>query len=396
MRKLLAIVVKEWLVLSRDRAGLLILFALPMFLVLFMCITQHDNSDDSLRLLIANYDTGKVGRELISELKKSDLEIERVSLRKKNALQAAKDKILRGEYRALVVLPRSLTYRTENRLKNLAKRNRDQIVYHPIKIKVYFDPAMRKDMADSIKLSLDNIFAAVRADSTETFIREAIRLDKGKAFFDWYKIKAQYHQATTLPSSSQQNVPAWTLFGMFFIVIPLAGQMVRERFDGTGHRLKLVPTSAALLRLGRIIAYVLLNMLQLGAMLMVGLFVLPHVGVPAFKLAGQLPLIVLIGFCASLAANGYGMFIGSLCRSLQQATTIGPFTVVILASISGIFIPIYLMSEQMQMLSQFSPLYWAQASYLEVLVRHNGLPEIANNLFKLVAFFIVMLVVSRR
>jgi len=34
---------------------------------------------------------------------------------------------------------------------------------------------------------------------------------------------AQPEKYATLPTSVQQNVPAWTLFGMFFIVIPLAG-----------------------------------------------------------------------------------------------------------------------------------------------------------------------------
>ena len=31
----------------------------------------------------------------------------------------------------------------------------------------------------------------------------------------------------------QQSVPAWLIFGMFFVVIPIAGVLIQERNDGT-------------------------------------------------------------------------------------------------------------------------------------------------------------------
>ena len=39
------------------------------------------------------------------------------------------------------------------------------------------------------------------------------------------------------PSSVQQNVPAWLIFGMFFVVMPMSALFIVERRDGTLARL---------------------------------------------------------------------------------------------------------------------------------------------------------------
>ena len=40
------------------------------------------------------------------------------------------------------------------------------------------------------------------------------------------------------PSSVQQNVPAWLIFGMFFVVLPISALFIVERRDGTAARLR--------------------------------------------------------------------------------------------------------------------------------------------------------------
>jgi ABC-2 type transport system permease protein len=44
------------------------------------------------------------------------------------------------------------------------------------------------------------------------------------------------------PTAAQQNVPAWALFGMFFIVVPLSGSLIRERQTGSLLRLMTMPS----------------------------------------------------------------------------------------------------------------------------------------------------------
>jgi ABC-2 type transport system permease protein len=37
------------------------------------------------------------------------------------------------------------------------------------------------------------------------------------------------------PTAMQKNVPAWLVFGMFFVVAPIAGLFVEERACGRGN-----------------------------------------------------------------------------------------------------------------------------------------------------------------
>ena len=43
-----------------------------------------------------------------------------------------------------------------------------------------------------------------------------------------------------IPNSVQHNVPAWTLFAIFFIIVPLSINIVKEKSQGTFVRLRQI------------------------------------------------------------------------------------------------------------------------------------------------------------
>ncbi len=67
-------------------------------------------------------------------------------------------------------------------------------------------------------------------DSTATDTFPAIKL-KAVALRETNLGKNQ--EIDVISNSVQHNVPAWSIFAMFFIVIPIAGNMIREREDGS-------------------------------------------------------------------------------------------------------------------------------------------------------------------
>src|SRR5690606_15536902 len=72
-------------------------------------------------------------------------------------------------------------------------------------------------------------------------------------------------------NSVQHNVPAWAIFGMFFIVVPLAGNMIREREDGSAVRIELIPHALRWVALGKILFYTLICTLQFWIMTAIGI-----------------------------------------------------------------------------------------------------------------------------
>ena len=83
------------------------------------------------------------------------------------------------------------------------------------------------------------------------------------------------------PNAVQHSVPAWLIFGMFFIMIPLSNVMALERQTNTITRLRLARASASGLIAAKLVPYFLINQLQFVGMLLLGRYLLPEIGVPA-------------------------------------------------------------------------------------------------------------------
>lgn len=391
---LFTIICKDWKLLLKDKVGLLILFILPICLLILVSFTQQSLYDSKLtiRLLVLNQDKGKVGEAINKALnKKSDYKITFVKKSNASAIAEAKDKVAKGDYHAFIVIPKDASFTVRHHFLTGDLSTSE--------IALYLDPAMLSNMAKNLKLGIDYLFQSIALNSLfTTYTKMLHKPDPGKIKSP-FKITEHYAsqigaRKIVRPNSVQQNVPAWTLFGMFFIVIPLAGQMVQERHQGVIDRLKIAPVSPLSHFLGRSIAYLMLNLIQMSLMLLVGVFLLPHLGLPALNTTGNLGLFYVVGFFASLAAIGFGILIGTWANTPQQTSIFAPFIIVIVASISGIFFPIYTMPKAITLISEWSPIYWAQMAFLDICVRGEGFQTILPNLLKLLGFFVLMLILS--
>jgi ABC-2 type transport system permease protein len=190
-----------------------------------------------------------------------------------------------------------------------------------------------------------------------------------------------------LPTSVQQNVAAWSVFGIFFIVLPLGGAIIRERRDGTLARLRTLPVSYLTLLLGKLAACVAVCWVQFLFIVLVGKMALPLLGLPVLSLGTDSPALIATVTLVALAACGGGLVIGTFARTLEQATMFGAVAVVCAAAIGGIMVPVYVMPPVMQTISQFSPLAWGLNALVEIAVREGSLGSVRNELLCLAAFF---------
>jgi ABC-2 type transport system permease protein len=190
-----------------------------------------------------------------------------------------------------------------------------------------------------------------------------------------------------LPTTVQQNVPAWALFGMFFIVVPLAGSLIQERNDMTLVRLLTMPVSYLTVATGKVSAYVLVCLLQFAIIAVVGKTVLPAMGTPVLYMGASPAGILLITLCAALAACGFGILLGTVARSFEQAAMSGSILIVIAAALGGILVPVYVMPKGIQQISAFSPMAWGLEGYLDLFVRNGSVADILPEATLLLAFF---------
>ena len=79
-------------------------------------------------------------------------------------------------------------------------------------------------------------------------------------------------------NSVQHNVPAWTMFAMFFILYPLAGNFIKEREEGSMLRLRLISGSQFPVIAGKFAFYFIVCLIQFLMMIAVGIFIMPLLG----------------------------------------------------------------------------------------------------------------------
>ena len=413
---------KELLLLSRDRGGLALLFVMPMVLVLVVSLVQDNvlklTGEGSIRVLLVDRDGGELARRLVDGLKGSGAVQLIEAAGDAVAEVEARRRVAAGDYPFALVIPAGLGAQVAEQAEDLARRafaesDEAAAVEPPAVLAVYFDPAVQGVFRGTVIQALQRVALGLEVAEKGRLLGEVLpsqvrgqveralgpyRQRPGvpqppEILFHWrdeplLTVRSEIAAGTMIaqPDSVQQNVPAWTLFGMFFIVVPLSGALLRERQEGTLQRLLSLPISGLPLLGGKLAAYVLVGCAQALVMLLVGRLLLPRFGTPLLRFGDDpLALILLILACA-LAATGYGLLIGTLVRSYEQAAMLGPVSIVLAAALGGIMVPIYAMPPAMQSLSALSPLAWGLEGFIELFVRHGDLARIVPQLLSLLLF----------
>jgi ABC-2 type transport system permease protein len=187
-------------------------------------------------------------------------------------------------------------------------------------------------------------------------------------------------RAEKKPDALQQNVPGYTIYGLFWIVSLLAQSILRERREGTFRRLLAMPVSRGVLLAGKLISHYLINMIQLVVIFLVAFFFMRmNFGHSPFGL-------IIVSLATAAAATGLGVLVAALARTEAQA---GGLTVLILLTLSGIggsFIPRFVMRPFFRSIGLLTPHAWALDAYQDLLVRGYGFIAVLPSAFVLMGF----------
>jgi len=178
-------------------------------------------------------------------------------------------------------------------------------------------------------------------------------------------------------NASQLSVPAWLIFGMFFIVLPMSNSLQLEFQSGVLVRLRALPLAQSTLLLSKLIPYSLINLLQFCLLFSLGFFALPLLGLPALSIDGNWLAYFSLAICITSACCCFGLLIAAVARNTEQALLLSAGSNLILAAIGGIMVPKSMMPIGMQQIAELSPMNWALDAFLTLLVGQGGLQDIA-------------------
>ncbi|RXR31601.1 ABC transporter permease [Flavobacterium piscinae] len=410
-------VYKETLLLKRDFGGLVILFVMPLILIITITLIQDGTyksmSDVKIPILLVDNDNDTISKTVRKNLNESGSFEVLSQLKGKNITEEiAQDAVFKGKYQLAIIIPEKLS--SDLQLK--VNQNVDRIVssfgltdststnvknqtIEPKEIKLYFDPATQLSFKNGVKNAIDKMISQIETRSIYTTFQE--QLGEGdepvfeqESFISFKEIVPTINNKEILPNSVQHNVPAWTLFAIFFIVVPLSINIVKEKSQGTLVRLITNPVPYAVVIAGKTATYLVICMIQFYLMVAVGVFLFPHIGLPALDVNGKLFLMSIVAIFAGLAAVGFGILLGTLAKTQEQSAPFGATSVVILAAMGGVWIPVFAMPKVMQFIAHISPMNWGLNAFYDVLLRNGGILEILTEISLLLLFFIITVTIA--
>lgn len=407
--KLWQCIVKEFKLLFRDIGGLITLFAMPIILVLVVTSIQDSTyqsiSASKIPVLWIDHDQDSISLKVKKELEASQsFSLITTANNKAITEAAAKELVFKGKYQMAIVIPKNLTSDLNIKVRQNVDGILDEMgmstsIYEPVEvekkeIRMYFDPATQVAFKNGIKSNIDKMVAQLESDAIYKTFETQLGGNSSASFNDTFisfkEIVPQEKNTDVVPNSVQHNVPAWTLFAIFFIMVPLSINIVKEKNQGTYLRLISSPTSNSVLYLGKIITYLVICLLQFYTILIIAKVVFPYMSLPELNLSiAKIALMSVLTLTAGLAAIGMGILLGIVSKTQEQSAPFGATFVVILAAVGGVWIPVFAMSPTMQIASKTSPMNWALNGYYDIMLRNGSLIDIIPEMILLTLFFVV-------
>jgi ABC-2 type transport system permease protein len=410
MNKLKVSLVKEILLLLSDKVGLLLMFVMPLLLVFIITVVQDSAfklvNENKIEMLVVNKDQGNLGDSLIDKLAISGSfnievsnELDKTEIKKQTL---NRDKLI------AILIPINFTKKinqNSEKTSNLMLTEFgviDSSMVQPknqsfknYNLDFYFDPILQENFRLSILSGINTVIVGIEnrkmlqqlfSDMGYDKIPNHIQKELGQQNVSINSSPASNGSSVMVPNSSQHNVPAWSLFAMFFMVISLGGNIVKERLSGSFVRLQTIPIAFFLTIWSKVIVYIFVSLSQLTIMFCIGMFVFPYLGLPELKLPTNILALIVISVLSAYAAISYSMLIGVYAKTQDQAGGFGAISIIIFAAIGGIWVPSFIMPEYMQNIGMISPLHWCIEGYYSLFLKNGEWNELTGTLIYLLLF----------
>jgi len=402
LAKLATSVAKESRIILRDRQALILFFIMPVLFVLILSLALRDAFGErpgaTFPVLVVDEDRGEVGEAVVSALAASrHLRVERAG-RPAPDLAALERAILDERYKFVIVIPAGASDQARRRVEQLAANvPAEMLADPPVELRLLADPTLRLDYRAMVRAALGGTLQGMEMKLYGRQLEHNLKAlglpvdlpherNGVRVFAEVQDQPLHSGEEHIVPSSVQQNAPAWTLLAMFFLTVPLSVSFIKEREQGSLFRLQTMAVPGWVVLGGKTLPYFFINQLQMASILLVSVYLLPLLGGDRLEV-GNAPLaLILLGAAASLAAIGFGIAVALFARTAEQAASFSSAVTMIMAALGGILVPLAVMPPLMQQFAVVSPLAWGLNGFLDVFVRGGGLGDVVPEALGLLGF----------
>ena len=395
---------KDLKVLFKDKGGVATLFFMPlMFIIVMSTALQglfNTGSDLNPELLpVINLDRGQYASEIINSLEDMDgIEIEETWQGESLTREMAETLILNEERQVAFLFPEDFSENIDAHMEDAEVEAVIEMITDPALSISYLAPiqGMVQGVAERVaetsiaQAHIDETIQSVLSEMPEDVRPDMDSLSIPEESGSVVKLNQVSPAGMNIeiePDTYQQNVPGYTVMGMFFIVGTLATSLLTEKKEGTFRRLLAAPFPKFALLAGKIVPYYLINLIQVVIM-----FGTAHL---FFGMAfGNLAALILVSLSLAATATGLGIMVASLCKTDTQIGGLTSLLTLTMSALGGCLMPTFIMPEFLQKISLAIPHAWAMRAFQDVLVRGYGVAGILPESSVLLAFAAVFFIVG--
>jgi ABC-2 type transport system permease protein len=391
IRKIWDVAAKDLLQLRKDRAALLMMFAVP--LLLMAVLGSVFNSADAGQSVTAtvqviNRDNGPQAQALISALRHTST----VRVQMRTDGDSAEKAVRDGDQVALLIIPAGFS--------SAEKASYARLTYYAVANNTSVEAQVARGTVQAVVQRM--AFAAVTAQA----IAQAQRASHGT-------VDAAVTRSLTRQANQQLNanppvairtvnatgrtdrgidntVPGYALMFALFALTAGAGTIIEEKQSGTFKRLLIAPLPPYALLGGKLLAQFLQTLVQLTV-----LFVL---GAVLFKinLGSSIPALALIIVGTSFAATGLGMILVSFVRTQRQLRPVTTLVVLTFSALGGSWWPVSIEPQWMQTVSKITLNSWAMQGFNGLMIFDKSFSQVLPYIGALFLYGFVCFAVARR
>ena len=393
MQEILALTWKELKIFLKDRGGVILILVQPFMFILIITYALSgvfSAGDHPIHILAVNEDTGTQAAAVLDQLKgMKAFSVETSWEGRALTLQNVQRLISEGKRTFALVFPPNFSAvleqdvgireRLTTNVQLIVDPNTTNQIAEPVlgTIRGLLERAacaaiLRKGAGGLLTRSREPTLAPKRATPRagleETGVSEQAEMREPAVTVE--RIAPAGMRMKKLPDVYQQNVPGYTIYGIFWIVNLLAVSVLREKREGTFRRLRVAPLSRTAMLIGKWMPYYLINIVQIVIMLGVSSLLFN------MSLGHSAAGLIIVSLAAAAAATGLGVLVASMARTEAQISGLTLLLLLTLSVLGGCFIPRFIMPEWLQTVGLVTPHAWALDAYQDLLVRGYTFGEV--------------------
>jgi ABC-2 type transport system permease protein len=373
----LALAIAELKRVTRDRTFLFFLIVLPILVILLVGLTTA--SSTSIRIALVPGPSTPLATQLVYDLEANPaLKTQRFTTRAQGV-----DALRRGEVEAVVVVPPTL----DADLKSAAATRIPVLVTGDVQSSQAAVTAVSSVVARHGATVQAAKFATAHSKRSFEQNLATTRLLQQETPETPVRTDVVNRKSNYLPLGYNYSAP--TMLVLFVFINALAGgaAMIQTRRYGIFARALAAPIRPRDLVLGETLCYLTL---ALGQALLIVL-----AGAVLFGVSWGDPLAAaaLIGLWA-LVGTGAGMVSGTLFRTPEQASAIGPAVGIAFGMLGGCMWPLEIVPQSVRLVGHATPHAWAVDAWVTLVSRGGGLADIAGYLAILAGYAVVLLAIA--